>query len=168
MIGALDRARQAGWGQMLQAGLLLHRGDSVVFVSQDSGLLHRPHAGHPCPGPGLQGSPERDRGEWTGELEQGWQQGGACPAGGYPTLWDRLLQPLSLWDFTTSCQELLADSRGSPWLWFLWCHGGPDLPSHTGDPTTPKFSVSPPPTHILNDTVTSSFLPLEQGFGGAQ
>lgn len=35
----------------------------------------------------------------------------------------------------------------------------PDLPSHTGDPTTPKFSVSLSPTHILNDTLTFSFHP---------
>lgn len=52
-----------------------HKWGSVVFVSQDPGLLHGAHAGHPRPGPGLQGPPERDCGEWTGELGAGMQAG---------------------------------------------------------------------------------------------
>lgn len=36
-----------------------------------------------------------------------------------------LLQPLFHWDFPSSCQELLSTPRGSPWLWFLGCHGDP-------------------------------------------
>lgn len=92
---------------------------------------------------------------------------GAWPAKGRHALaGDVLLRALACWGINASCRELLPQSQrltpaAVPRVSRRSLISLPTL----GTPSPPKFSVSPAPTHILNETLTYSVPPRTRVWG---